>query len=74
GNASAPHLHFHVMSSPSPLRSNGLPYTFTSFRAEGVLTNPDAVFTGGRASIDASALAGSHRDQLPLADEILDFP
>ena len=23
GNTDAPHLHFHVMSTPDPLRSNG---------------------------------------------------
>jgi len=74
GNASAPHLHFHVMSSPSPLRSNGLPYTLTSFRGAGVLTNPDAVFTGRPGSIAATALAGVHGDQLPLNNEVLDFP
>jgi len=31
GNTDAPHLHFHVMDGPSPLRANGLPYTFASF-------------------------------------------
>jgi hypothetical protein len=74
GNASAPHLHFHVMSSPSPLRSNGLPYTFTSFGTAGVLTNPDAVFTGKRGIINTRELAGAHHDQLPLNNEVLNFP
>ena len=31
GNSDAPHLHFHVMSTPDPLRSDGLPFVFTSF-------------------------------------------
>ncbi len=26
GNTDAPHLHFHVMSTPDPLRSDGLPF------------------------------------------------
>ena len=26
GNSDAPHLHFHVMSTPDPLRSDGLPF------------------------------------------------
>lgn len=34
GNSDAPHLHFHVMSSPDPLRSDGLPFVFTSFRLD----------------------------------------
>ncbi|PRC56630.1 peptidase M23, partial [Mycobacterium sp. ITM-2017-0098] len=25
GNTDAPHLHFHIMSTPDPLRSDGLP-------------------------------------------------
>ena len=31
GNSDAPHLHFHVMSTPDPLRSDGLPFVFKSF-------------------------------------------
>jgi hypothetical protein len=35
GNTSAPHLHFHVMSSPLTLGSNGLPYVFHEFNLAG---------------------------------------
>lgn len=35
GNSVAPHLHFHVMDSPSPLDSNGLPYLVDSFEITG---------------------------------------
>jgi Peptidase family M23 len=35
GNSVAPHLHFHVMSTPTPLASNGLPYEIDSFRVTG---------------------------------------
>jgi len=72
GNATAPHLHFHVMSSPSPLRSNGLPYVFGAFGAEGFLANGDATLAGKRAII-RPRLAGAHRGQLPLNNEVLDF-
>ena len=34
GNSDAPHLHFHVMSTPDPLRSDGLPFVLTSFRLD----------------------------------------
>ena len=44
GNCDAPHLHFHVMDSPSPLGSNGLPYVFTKFRGEGFVTNQEDTF------------------------------
>jgi len=35
GNATGPHLHFHLMDSPSPLESEGLPYIFNSFESDG---------------------------------------
>jgi murein DD-endopeptidase MepM/ murein hydrolase activator NlpD len=72
GNATAPHLHFHVMSSPSPLRSNGLPYVLSAFRAQGFLANGDATLAGQPASIQPR-FAGTHRGQLPLNNEVLDF-
>jgi murein DD-endopeptidase MepM/ murein hydrolase activator NlpD len=35
GNTLAPHLHFHVMDSPLPLASNGLPYAIDAFTVTG---------------------------------------
>ena len=34
GNTDAHHLHFHVMSTPDPLASNGLPFVFSSFKLD----------------------------------------
>lgn len=34
GNSSSPHLHFHVMSTADPLRSDGLPFVYTEFRLD----------------------------------------
>jgi hypothetical protein len=73
GNTTAPHLHFHMMSTPSPLSSNGLPFTFNVFQGEGVLNPTDALLAGGRAQINAAALRGSHRGQLPLNNQVIDF-
>ncbi|MDA2918760.1 M23 family metallopeptidase [Desulfobacterota bacterium AH_259_B03_O07] len=39
GNTSAPHLHLHVMASPSTLGSNGLPYVFDQFDLMGRTTD-----------------------------------
>jgi hypothetical protein len=36
GNSVAPHLHFHVMSTPTPLAANGLPYEIDSFQITGI--------------------------------------
>src|SRR5882757_2891146 len=43
GNSDAPHLHFHVMSTPDPLRSNGLPFVFKDFTLNGRLVSMDAL-------------------------------
>jgi hypothetical protein len=73
GNTDAPHLHFHVMDGPAPLASNGLPYEFSAFEGQGVATDIDLLFAGRAAPIDAAALAGRHRDQLPLDRQIVNF-
>ena len=50
GNTLAPHLHFHVMDSPSPLASNGLPYAIDAFTVTGA--------TGGTAAFDKAEADG----------------
>src|SRR4029453_7404275 len=74
GNTDAPHLHFHVMDGPSPLRANGLPYMFTSFVGNGVVTSEAPLWKGAPAPIDAKALSGNHVNQLPLNDQLITFP
>ncbi len=74
GNTDSPHLHFHVMDGPSPLLANGLPYVFTSFTGAGRITDEDPLFKGGKVDIDADALTGAHKNQLPLNLEVVDFP
>jgi len=74
GNTDTPHLHFHVMDGPSPLVSNGLPYVFTSFTGQGMLKDEKPLFTGGQVDVEESTLAGPHKNQLPLNDQVLSFP
>jgi hypothetical protein len=62
------------MDGPSPLLSDGLPFVFTSFTGEGVVTDEAPLFVGDAAPVDRSALAGPHRRQLPLNDELIRFP
>jgi hypothetical protein len=78
GNTDAPHLHFHVMDAPSPLQSNGLPFVFTRFTGQGLVT--DEVVFGDTtkpvapvAAVDRDRLSGPHQDQLPLNLQIVDF-
>jgi len=61
------------MDGPSPLGSNGLPYTIRAFSSEGTLTNLDGVFEGQPARIDP-ALAGQFEARLPLEDQLVNFP
>ena len=42
GNSLAPHLHFHVMSTPLALASNGLPYEVDSFTLTGQTPGTEA--------------------------------
>lgn len=74
GNSTAPHLHFHVMDGPSPLNANGLPYVFAHFSSAGVLApgSDDAIQKGVAAKIDPR-LAGPHRNELPLNNQVVDF-
>lgn len=74
GNTDTPHLHFHIMDGPSPLVSNGLPYVFTAFTGQGMLTDERPLFMGGKVSVEEHALAGPHSDQLPLNDQVVSFP
>ena len=74
GNTTGPHLHFHLMDGPSPLDANGLPFVFTRFSSPGVAEVTEDTFEkGSPVRIDASRLAGDHRDQLPLNNQVVDF-
>ncbi|MFN8025003.1 MAG: M23 family metallopeptidase [Acidimicrobiia bacterium] len=72
GNTDGAHLHFHVMDGPSPLLANGVPFVFTSFTGEGVVTNIGDVQTGATATIQPQN-NGPHTKELPLNNEVIDF-
>ncbi len=59
GNTSAPHLHFHIMESPSVLGSNGVPYLLDSFSIEGQVS--PAQFAA------SESLAGTWNQGVPSA-------
>jgi murein DD-endopeptidase MepM/ murein hydrolase activator NlpD len=73
GNSNAPHLHFQLMDGPSPLGAEGIPYRFSTFTAEGTLTNfPHFFVLGDRAKLDA-APRGPRRAELPLNLQVVNF-
>jgi len=73
GNSDGPHLHFHVMDGPSPLKSNGLPYAFTKFTGQGLVTDEAPALKGETAQIDSTYLTGPHFNQIPLDFQIISF-
>lgn len=73
GNTDAPHLHFHVMDSPSPLASNGVPYRFTSFAVKGTMTNVGPFSEDGAVAAIAPKPRGPRSKMLPLNDQVIDF-
>jgi hypothetical protein len=73
GNSNAPHLHFHIMDSPHPLASNGVPYRFANFTVEGKLTNLDGIEQGETAKVVREGLGKRHAE-LPLNNEVVAFP
>jgi hypothetical protein len=73
GNSNAPHLHFQLMDGPTPLGSEGIPYTFSSFTAEGRLENFPYFFILGKKAKLGAAPHGPKRTQLPLNLQVVDF-
>jgi murein DD-endopeptidase MepM/ murein hydrolase activator NlpD len=57
GHTTWPHLHFEVMNSADPLRANGIPFVFTSFRLDSRIASDEALKslfeTGGPARFPA---------------------
>jgi hypothetical protein len=77
GNTDAPHLHFHVMTEPSPLDSTGLPFVFDRMELQGRLLGSlvevqDALFAGTPPEIDDTD-TGRRRRQMPLTNDVLGF-
>jgi hypothetical protein len=72
GNTDGPHLHFHVMSTPDPLRSNGLPFVLSSFKLDGRITSmdvQDAVEAGQPAPMQPGF---TPRDESAVSPLVLD--
>lgn len=77
GNTSAPHLHFHIMTGPSALGSDGVPYVIDRFSYAGQVSvekfNAATAITGfwGQGRLDQ---ASPRADQYPLNLNIINFP
>jgi len=77
GNTSAPHLHFHLMTGPQALSSDGIPFVIDSFGYEGQVPLEEFL-----ESEDLTEDFGGDRlpepdpreDELPLNLAIIGFP
>lgn len=77
GNTSAPHLHFQLMSGPSSLGANGLPYEIDSFAVAGNISRKQFDESPGMEGVWNQGLLPRPRmakDELPLDLTIVDFP
>ena len=77
GNTDAPHLHFHVMNSPSALETVGLPFVFDRMVLQGRLVGSlaeinDQLFAGTPPQIDLTG-SGPLRQRMPLSKDLLGF-
>jgi hypothetical protein len=73
-------MHFHVMSGPSPLGSDGVPFVFDSFLLAGVANPTEAEFdqalSEGAANFPSRDGLNpvEHKKEMPLDNAIMDFP
>ncbi|HEX7826476.1 MAG TPA: M23 family metallopeptidase, partial [Mycobacterium sp.] len=76
GNTDAPHLHFHVMSTPDPLMSNGIPFIFKSFKLDGRLASMDGIddlVTGKPAPSQPGLTARDEENVSPLVLDVMTY-
>jgi murein DD-endopeptidase MepM/ murein hydrolase activator NlpD len=77
GNSDLPHLHFHVMSTPDPLRSDGLPFVFKSFRLDSRIASTDDVeeiVTAGKpAPMELGFTARDETGVSPLDGDVMTY-
>lgn len=77
GNTDAPHLHFHVMSTPDPLRSNGLPFVFTEFRLDSRVAEPadnlNILFDGEPAPMQPGFPGRDEMNVMPMELDVMTY-
>jgi hypothetical protein len=77
GNTSGPHLHFHIMTGPSVLGSDGVPYVIDTFNLAGQI---DIAAFEAAPGIEGNWRKGPpgkperHEREFPLNLNIIDFP
>jgi Peptidase family M23 len=76
GNTDAPHLHFQVMSTPDPLRSDGLPFLIDSFTLDNRLASQEALdplLQGKPATMQPGFTAHDESSVGPLVLDVMSY-
>ncbi|CAM5725921.1 M23 family metallopeptidase [Mycolicibacterium aubagnense] len=76
GNSTGPHLHFHVMSTADPLRSDGLPFVFRSFRLTARVASVaagEALEAGRPAQLQPGFTASDENHVSPLNLDVMTY-
>jgi len=75
GNTTAPHLHFHAMTGPSPLGSDGIPYMLERFTVTDRLRDAgvELLLAGARVAPPAASRPVPVERALPLDRSVVDF-
>ncbi|MGK2867045.1 MAG: M23 family metallopeptidase [Mycobacterium sp.] len=82
GNTDAPHLHFHIMSGPDPLKADGLPFVIDEFRltartSDEVGPEGDAIdiaMAGKPAPLRPGVSASDETRVSPVVSDVMDYP
>ena len=76
GNTDAPHLHFHIMDSPLPLASDGLPFVFDSFELVGTVSSEEASLQaqkGEPLAMTPGGPTGARDHEMPLQLDVVNL-
>lgn len=71
GNSGAPHLHFHISDTNSPVGAEGVPFVFESFDLQGRVKSLDEVLDGKSWKPDAAP--DKRLMETPTIDEVIRF-
>jgi murein DD-endopeptidase MepM/ murein hydrolase activator NlpD len=74
GNSDAPHLHFQMMDTNSPMGAEGLPYAFEGFTQIGVIKSAEAVDEGKAWQPESAEKPSLRRYEFPIDNAVVGFP
>ncbi|MFZ0835542.1 MAG: M23 family metallopeptidase [Mycobacterium sp.] len=74
GNTDAPHLHFQLMSTPDPLRSNGIPFVFDEFRLDSRIAPTAEETSDAPVQMQHGVPPGDRSYRMPLNGDVMTYP